>query len=428
MLFLDHDSPRQNHLLAQLPMQDYARLRVQFEPVQLCAGEVVCEPGTPMAFAYFPLNCALSQVNTTEAGDTAELNTTGPQGFVGTPLVMGETDTHHRIVVLQGGVAMRWRAEAFRAELARNPRLQQLCLASVHQQIDRMAQSILCARHHSVSQRLSSWLLCNAQALSVSSLQVTHETIAGMLGVRRESVTQAAGRLQADGLITNGRGRITLNKPDALGSQVCECFAVLRPQTLAAQADAQDLALAQGGAGVDAETWAQGSERMQEKTPEHVLTQDSLASGQAYKDWYDFAPVGLVTLDRQAHIVQSNLAGAILLGQTRSSPTLMSFVQLLDGPSRERFAPFFNEVFSGKCRRHCDVALRPHAHAPQALQWVRLHAVTDEDAQECRMVMVELGEDLRTTPQPALSARSTAHRPAPSSGPRHKGFQWPALQ
>lgn len=418
MLFLDHDSPRQNHLLAQLPMQDYARLRAQFEPVQLCAGEVVCEPGTPMAFAYFPLNCALSQVNTTEAGDTAELNTTGPQGFVGTPLVMGDTDTHHRIVVLQGGVAMRWRAEAFKAELARNPMLQRLCLACVQQQMDRMAQSILCARHHSVSQRLSSWLLGNAQMLTANSLQVTHETIAGMLGVRRESVTQAAGRLQADGLITNGRGRITLNQPDALGAQVCECFKVLRPQALAEQADARASAMAQGDteAGTDA----------QMQTP--MQTPDSLSSGQPYKDWYDFAPVGLVTLDRQAHIVQSNLAGAILLGQTRSSPTLMNFVQLLDSPSRERFAPFFNEVFSGKCRRHCDVALRPHAHAPQAPQWVRLHAVTDEDGRECRMVMVELSEDLRPTPQPVVTARSTAHRPGQASGPRHKGFQWPALQ
>ena len=418
MLFLDHDSPRQNHLLAQLPMQDYARVRAQLEPVQWPAGEVVCEPGTPMAYAYFPLNCALSQVSTTEAGDTAELTTTGPQGFVGTPLVLGETDTHHRIVVLQGGLAMRWRAEAFKAELARNAALQRLCLASVHQQIDRMAQSILCARHHSVSQRLSSWLLGHAQALSAASLQVTHETIAGMLGVRRESVTQAAGRLQAEGMITNGRGRITLNHPDALLTQVCECFEVFKPRARAVMGDA------------DAFT-ASDSIEQQNNLPgtESTGPLDMPTTGQPYKDWYDFAPVGLVTLDRQAYIVQSNLAGAILLGQTRSNPAEQNFAQLLDSPSRERFGPFLNEVFSGKCRRHCDVALKPHTHAPQGSPWVRLHAVTDEDGRECRMVMVELGEDLRQAVQPLASGRSSAHRPsAASKATLHKGFQWPALQ
>ena len=409
MLFLDQDSPRQNHLLAQLPMQDYSRLRPQLEPVQMPAGEVVCEPGTTMAYAYFPLNCALSQVSTTEAGDTAELATTGPQGFVGTPLVLGETDTQHRIVVLQGGLAMRWRADSFRSELARNPALQRLCLACVHQQMNRMAQSILCARHHSVSQRLSSWLLGNARALSASSLQVTHETIAGMLGVRRESVTQAAGRLQADGLITNGRGRITLNHPDGLGAQVCECFEVFRPRPPAV--DLSDLSPV--------------------RSTEAAATPpaDGSAATHPYKDWYDFAPVGLVTLDQQAHIVQSNLAGAILLGQTRSNPARMNFGELLDGPSRERFAPFFEEVFSGKCRRHCDVALRPQGQTRQTPQWVRLHAVTDEDGRECRMVMFELGEELRQAAQSASPVRSPAvHRTAAASGVRHKGFQWPTLQ
>ena len=419
MLFLDHDSPRQNQLLALLPMSDYSRLRAQLEPVQLNASDVVCEPGAHLAFAYFPMNSALSLVSTTEAGDTAELTTTGPQGFVGAPLVLGETASHHRIVVLQGGLAMRWRAYAFRAELARNQILQRLCLAYVQQLMTQMAQSILCARHHSVIQRLSSWLLGNAQALSTPSLQVTHETIAGMLGVRRESVTQAAGRLQADGLITNGRGRITLNQPEGLQAHVCECFEVFRPRTPAVQMSGLSVG--------DAATQEQALTQAPDNEPE---PQEGHEAWHQYKDWYDFAPVGLVTLDRQARIVQSNLAGAILLGQARSSPTPPNFVRLLDGPSRERFAPFFHEVFSGKCRRHCDVALTPHAHAPDAPHWVRLHAVTDEDAQECRMVMVEIGEDLRPSAQSAASVRTTsaAHRAGPTSGPRHKGFQWPALQ
>lgn len=396
-------SARENLILAALSPAEHAALVPHLERVTLASGQVMGQPGHAMAHVYFPLSCSVSWVSHTADGESAELALVGSDGLVGVPLVLGGVAMQHTVRVQCGGQALRMGADVFLRLLGAHPRLHKLALLYVQWQMVQMAQSIVCSRHHAVSERLSHWLLNNAQAAKRTELQVTHETISHMLGVRRESVTQAAGRFQAAGCLGNSRGKITLKDLDGLRRMACECQT--RAQAESRRYVQQLTQLAQQpepngqGGGVPL-AWGPVLDRPADfpagDLPPYGLSHEeaSLSSAhgdlQKYVDAYDFAPVGFVTLDTQGKILQTNLAGAILLDIQRSQCQHQLFADFLDSESQTPFARFHHEVLGGQCRRHCLVQLTATAHR-SALR-VRIDATADEWGVENRMVLIDVSE------------------------------------
>nr|WP_315136282.1 helix-turn-helix domain-containing protein [uncultured Limnohabitans sp.] len=375
------DSARQNRILAGIPLSHYARLSEQLKPVHLAAGQVICESGESLEFVYFPTTCTASLVSHTADGDSSELAMTGRDGMVGVSLVLGSGSMNHRAVVQCAGQAYRMPVDVFQAELSRCRELQQLALCYVQSLIMQMSQSIVCVTHHSVIERLSYWLLFNQDAVGSDQLNVTHETIANMLGVRRESITQALGKLQTAGLVSSGRGKIHIRDRDGLSDTVCECFSLICAETrrlYERQARSQEVA---------EELQLQGHES---DGQDHALLHK-------YQDAYDFAPVGFVSLDRQGRVVQTNLAGAIMLDIQRSQRTLSPLMDFVVSSDRATLMDFHQEVLSGKCRRYCEVTLCATAHRAEVV--VRVDATLDELGDECRLVMIDVTEEKKITAQ-----------------------------
>ncbi|MBT9498651.1 MAG: Crp/Fnr family transcriptional regulator, partial [Zoogloea sp.] len=194
------DSPRQNRILAALSPEEYARLADDLELVSLPEGQTLFESGDSLVFVYFPTTCIFSLISTTENGSSAELAMTGNDGLVGIPLVLGGETTNYKVIVQSAGSAYRLRAEVMCWELDQGGSLRRLALCYTQALMTQMAQSVVCNRHHSVDQQLCRWLLLSLDQMSGNQLHVTQEGISNMLGVRREAVTEAAGKLQAAGL------------------------------------------------------------------------------------------------------------------------------------------------------------------------------------------------------------------------------------
>jgi len=221
-------SPKQNHLLASLPAADYERLLPELELVPMPLGWSVYESGGHQGYVYFPTNSIVSLLYVMENGASAEMAITGNEGLVGIALFMGGETTPSRAVVQSAGHAYRLKAAVLRREFEHGGALQNLLLRFTQALITQMAQTAVCNRHHSVEQQLCRWLLLSMDRLPGNELRMTQELIANMLGVRREGVTEAAGKLQEAGLIHYSRGHITvLNRPK-LETQVCECYAVVK--------------------------------------------------------------------------------------------------------------------------------------------------------------------------------------------------------
>ena len=221
-------SPKQNHLLASLPAADYARLLSELELVPMPLGWSVYESGGHQGYVYFPTNSIVSLLYVMENGASAEMAITGNEGVVGIALFMGGETTPSRAVVQSAGHSYRLRASVLKTEFGQAGELQHLLLRYTQALITQMAQTAVCNRHHSVVQQLCRWLLLSMDRLPGNELRMTQELIANMLGVRREGVTEAAGKLQEAGLINYSRGLITvLNRPK-LEKQVCECYAVVK--------------------------------------------------------------------------------------------------------------------------------------------------------------------------------------------------------
>jgi CRP-like cAMP-binding protein len=398
-----------NLILAALSETELAALAPYLERVTLSSGQVIAQPGQVMGHVYFPLGCSLSWVSHTADGESAELVLVGCDGLIGVPLVLGGLTMQHAVQVQFGGQALRMGADVFLRILGTQVRLHKLALLYVQWQMAQMAQSIVCSRHHAVSERLSHWLLSNAHAAKCEELHVTHETISHMLGVRRESVTQAACRFQAAGWIGNSRGKIMLKDTDSLGRMACECHARSQAESqryvqqlarLAQTPHGDGHASAAGMAGngaanamsaADARPLLQPELSPYGLSPAHATPPQTGDDLQKYVDAYDFAPVGFVTLDAQGKILQTNLAGAILLDIQRSQCQHQRFSDFLDGESQAPFARFHHEVLGGQCRRHCVVQLTAAAHR-SALR-VRIDATADEWGVENRMVLIDVSED-----------------------------------
>ena len=223
-------SPRQNHLLAALPMADYERLLPDLELVPLPLGWAVYEAGGPQGYVYFPTTSIVSLLYVMEDGASAEIAVTGFDGLIGIALFMGGESTASRAVVQSAGYGYRLRAAALKREFKLGGQLQILALRYTQALITQMAQTAVCNRHHTLEQQLCRWLLLSLDRLPSNELSMTQELIANMLGVRREGVTEAAGTLQAEGLIHYSRGKITVLDRPKLEQRVCECYAVVKKE------------------------------------------------------------------------------------------------------------------------------------------------------------------------------------------------------
>ena len=223
-------APKANRLLAALPEKNYQTLLPLLERVELPLGMALYESGAKQAHVYFPTSSIVSLLYVLEDGASAEIAITGNEGMVGIALFMGGETTPSRAVVQSAGEAYRLKAAVLKEQFERGGELQHLLLRFTQALITQMTQTAVCNRHHAVHQQLCRWLLLSLDRLPGNQLVMTQELIANMLGVRREGVTEAAGKLQAEGLIEYSRGRITVLDRDQLEANVCECYSVVKKE------------------------------------------------------------------------------------------------------------------------------------------------------------------------------------------------------
>jgi CRP-like cAMP-binding protein len=217
-----------NHLLGALPQSDRDRWRPLLEPVELPLGKVLYESGARMSHVIFPTTAIVSLLYVLADGGSAEIAVVGNEGLVGISLFMGGESTPSRAVVQSAGRGLRLRADTLMEDFNRAGVVMHLLLRYTQALITQMAQTAVCNRHHSLDQQLCRWLLLSLDRLRTNELSMTQELIANMLGVRREGVTEAAGKLQQAGLIEYQRGRITVLDRPGLEQRTCECYAVVK--------------------------------------------------------------------------------------------------------------------------------------------------------------------------------------------------------
>ena len=220
--------PRANRLLASLPESDYQILAAQLERMPMPLGMAVYESGSAQGFVYFPVDSIVSLLYVLENGASTEIAVTGNEGLVGISLFMGGESTPSRAVVQSAGHGYRVRGTVLRQLFESSGEVQHLLLRFTQALITQMTQTAVCNRHHAVDQQLCRWLLLMLDRLASREVLMTQELIANMLGVRREGVTEAAGKLQAEGLIEYRRGRIRVLDRPRLEERVCECYAVVK--------------------------------------------------------------------------------------------------------------------------------------------------------------------------------------------------------
>ena len=317
------------------------------------------------------------------------------------------------------GKAYRIKADVIRWELHQDGVLRQLALRYTQALMTQMAQSIVCNRHHTVDQQLCRWLLLSLDRLPGNQLNMTQELIANMLGVRREAVTEAAGKLQAAELIQYRRGRITVIDRPGLEVRVCECYKVVKseldrlfleippplplvprarpsPATLRRRAEARlqqtDIA--------ELAVQPRNTEHLVHELQVHqielemhneelrIAYDEADALRARYADIYDFAPISYVTIDPEGTILDVNLAGAILLGIKRSQKGRKRFAAAI----KPEYLPIFNQFLAAalisRNKESCEIALLPTGQRPETM--VRIDAVHDEAEQECRMVIIDI--------------------------------------
>lgn len=223
--------PHCNHLLAALSPEIRDRLFPHLELVEMKLGDVVYESGDSLRYVYFPIDSIVSLLYVMESGASGEISVVGNEGLVGVAVFMGGESTSSRAVVQSAGVAYRLRGQKLKDEFNKHGELLHLILRYTQALITQMAQTAVCNRHHSIDQQLCRWLLLSLDRLPGNRLTMTQELIANMLGVRREGVTDAAGKLQRQGIIEYSRGQITVLDRAGLERLSCECYAVVKRET-----------------------------------------------------------------------------------------------------------------------------------------------------------------------------------------------------
>ncbi len=229
-IFVKPHGPVENRLLAALPGEEYECLLPHLEQVSFSLGEVVYESGGHLDYVYFPTTAIISLLYTMKNGATAEMGLAGNEGVVGIALFMGGGTMPNRAVVQSAGGVISMKAKVLQDEFARGGRFQHLLLRYTQALITQISQTAVCNRLHSVEQQLCRWLLLSHDRVQADELIMTQELIADMLGVRRDGVTVAAGRLQDAGAISYVRGHIKILDRQKLEAIACECYKVVKDE------------------------------------------------------------------------------------------------------------------------------------------------------------------------------------------------------
>src|SRR5688572_234821 len=223
--------PRQNHILDALPPLERERLFPHLKLVPMPLGMVLYESGAALRHIYFPTNSIVSLLYVMKDGASAEIAVVGNEGAVGVSLFMGGETTPSRAIVQSAGHAYRLTGKRLKAEFNRHTEMLHILLRYTQSLLTQMAQTAVCNRHHTVDQQLCRWLLLSLDRLAANKLKMTQELIANMLGVRREGVTEAAGKLQKLGAIRYSRGKITVLDRPQLERLSCECYGVVKRES-----------------------------------------------------------------------------------------------------------------------------------------------------------------------------------------------------
>lgn len=233
-------TPRQNFLLAALLDAEFDRIAPHLEPIQMKLGTVLYESGGTLQHVYFPTSSIVSLHYVLEDGGACEIAGVGNEGVLGISLFMGGDTTPSRAVVHTGGYGYRLKAQLLIEEFNRAGNVMRLLLRYTQALITQMSQTSVCNRYHSVDQQLCRWLLLTLDRMRGNELTITQELIANMLGVRREGISEAAGKLQSSGLISYRRGHIAVLSRAGLEKNVCECYAVVKKEFVRLLSDTRE--------------------------------------------------------------------------------------------------------------------------------------------------------------------------------------------
>jgi len=233
------NNPNQNHLLAALPAEEFAKIAAHLELVPMPLGKMIYEPNEQLCHAFFPTTCIVSLLYVIDTGASAETAGVGNEGMVGISLFMGGNTTPSSAVVQTAGYAYRLDRRILKQEFERAGLLQGLLLRYTQALMTQMAQTAVCNRHHSVEQQLCRWLLLTLDRLPDNELIMTQELVASLLGVRREGITEAAGNLQRAGFISYRRGHISVLDRAGLEARSCECYKVVKTELNRLMSDVQ---------------------------------------------------------------------------------------------------------------------------------------------------------------------------------------------
>lgn len=220
--------PFVNRLLARLSERDYERLKPSLTAVLLSTHQVLCAADTAFEHVYFPTRGCVSAVKVMENGDAIEIGTIGHEGMVGLPLVMGVSKSSVKVFIQVEGTGVRMSAARFKQELAENEEFRKLMLRYSYAFLNQVTQTAACNGLHKVSQRCCRWILETHDRYMADVIPLTHEFLGVMIGVRRSSVTEVLGPLQAQGLISCKRGTVTILNRKGLEAFSCECYASVR--------------------------------------------------------------------------------------------------------------------------------------------------------------------------------------------------------
>lgn len=231
------DASIANSLLAALPHAEHQRLRAVLEPVTLTSGQVLHEPGVPMRYVYFPVDCVISLLTQIRGHQPLSVGLVGHEGMVGISLALGIDVSFLRALVQGTGTAMRMESGAFRNEILQSKPLQQALYRYEHALLGQIAQSSACSQFHSLQERLARYLLMTGDRAMSREFRITQQFLADMLGVRRPGVTIGAGALEKRKLIHCGRGKITILHRSRLSAASCECYQTIKHIFDSAQAD-----------------------------------------------------------------------------------------------------------------------------------------------------------------------------------------------
>jgi CRP-like cAMP-binding protein len=232
------DSPENNRLLAALPAGELRQLAPHLERFPMRLGETLYRPGEKLLHAHFPTTAIVSMLYVMGSGASAEIASVGNEGVLGISLFMGGNTTPSSAVVQTAGFSYRLKANWLQQEFNRGGNTRHLLLRYTQALAVQIGQTASCNRHHSIEQQLCRWLLSTLDRLPSSEVVMTHELVAGILGVRRESITAAAGKLQRDGVLSYRRGHITVVERLGLEAAACECYAVVKHEYLRLRSDA----------------------------------------------------------------------------------------------------------------------------------------------------------------------------------------------